>query len=144
MGAWFLSRKGQSHSPIERPYHYLGVYGVATPGYAPGSSGRRAGVNTCQTKWVNLWSAKAIKHPKQTLTSRHSAQGLPRVSQKKRASPEGAPRRRDLRAVLSRTTQRPLQGLIPVGELTQGKPWAKLFWPLRATDWPAFASWDRR
>jgi hypothetical protein len=28
---------GQSHSPIERP--------VATPGYAPGSSGRRAGVN---------------------------------------------------------------------------------------------------
>ena len=20
--------------------------------------------------------------------------------------------------------------------LTQGKPWAKLFWPLRATDWP--------
>ena len=26
-------------------------------------------------------------------------------------------------------------GLIPLGELTQGKPWAMLFWPLRATDW---------
>jgi hypothetical protein len=26
-------------------------------------------------------------------------------------------------------------GLSPVGELTQGEPWAMLFWPLRATDW---------
>jgi hypothetical protein len=26
-------------------------------------------------------------------------------------------------------------GLIPLRELTQGKPWAMLFWPLRATDW---------
>jgi hypothetical protein len=26
-------------------------------------------------------------------------------------------------------------GLIPRGELTQGKPWAMLFWPPRATDW---------
>jgi hypothetical protein len=28
-------------------------------------------------------------------------------------------------------------GPIWVGEITQGKPWAKLFWPLRATDWAA-------
>src|ERR1700722_2283429 len=25
-------------------------------------------------------------------------------------------------------------GLTPVGDLTPGKPWAMLFWPLRATD----------
>jgi hypothetical protein len=67
----------RSHRPSKRPYHYPGVYGVATPGYAPGSSGRRAGVNTCETKWVNLWSAKAINHPKQPLTSRHSTLGTP-------------------------------------------------------------------
>jgi hypothetical protein len=29
---------------------------------------------------------------------------------------------------------------IRVGRANQGKPWAKLFWPLRATDWP----YDRR
>ena|ERR1700722_7144801 len=32
-------------------------------------------------------------------------------------------------------------GLIRVGEITQGKPWAKLFWPLRATDWAASGLW---
>jgi hypothetical protein len=26
-------------------------------------------------------------------------------------------------------------GLIRAGEISQGKPWAMLFWPLRATDW---------
>jgi len=26
-------------------------------------------------------------------------------------------------------------GLIRVGGITQGKPWAMLFWPLRATEW---------
>jgi hypothetical protein len=31
-------------------------------------------------------------------------------------------------------------GLILVGGVPQGKPWAKLFWPLRATDW----RYDRR
>ena len=35
-------------------------------------------------------------------------------------------------------------GLILVGEITQGKPWAKLFWPLRATDWAASGPEDRR
>src|ERR1700722_14126017 len=32
-------------------------------------------------------------------------------------------------------------GLVRVGEITHGKPWAKLFWPLRATDWAASCLW---
>src|ERR1700722_1708997 len=28
-----------------------------------------------------------------------------------------------------------------VREITRGKPWAKLFWPLRATDWAASGRW---
>ena len=35
-------------------------------------------------------------------------------------------------------------GLIGVEEITQGKPWAKLFWPLRATDWAASGFKDGR
>src|ERR1700722_15474868 len=35
-------------------------------------------------------------------------------------------------------------GLIRWGKITQGKPWAKLFWPLRATDWVASDPKDRR
>jgi hypothetical protein len=75
--AWLRSACPSGTKPFShrKAIHYLGVYGVATPGYAPGSSGRRAGVNTCETQWVNLWSAKAIKHPKQPLISRHSTPG---------------------------------------------------------------------
>jgi hypothetical protein len=57
------------------------------------------------------------------------AQGLPWVSQKNILSPEGA---RDLEC--ARSPMGAPSGLIPVGKLTQGKPWAMLSWPLRATD----------
>ena len=39
---------------------------------------------------------------------------------------------RDVGAVRSRGTPAAPSGLIRLGKLTQGKPWAKLFWPLRA------------
>jgi hypothetical protein len=44
------------------------------------------------------------------------AQGLPWVRRNKRFALKGL-------------------GLRARSRITQGKPWAKLFWPLRATDW---------
>jgi hypothetical protein len=59
------------------------------------------------------------------------AQGLPWVSQKKMLSPEGAPGREclshDPKAILA-SWYGPFRA-DPVGNLTQGKPWAKFSWP---------------
>jgi hypothetical protein len=66
------------------------------------------------------------------------AQGLPWVSRNKRFALKGLEMcRRSSPEVRSRFPPYLLapSGLIPVGELTQGKPWAMLFWPLRAKDW---------
>jgi hypothetical protein len=66
------------------------------------------------------------------------AQGLPWVSRNKRFALKGLEMcTRSSPEVRSRLPPFLLapSGLIPLGELTQGKPWAMLFWPLRATDW---------
>src|ERR1700675_2641399 len=61
------------------------------------------------------------------------AQGSPWVSQNKRFALKGLETR-----TRSGSKVRYLvapSGLIRLGGITQGKPWAMLFWPLRATDW---------
>jgi hypothetical protein len=64
------------------------------------------------------------------------AQGLPWVSQKNVLALKG----QDLQMCTLSGWERfsPYRtapsGLLPVGDQTQGKPWAKLSWPLRATD----------
>jgi hypothetical protein len=66
-----------------------------------------------------------------------SAQGLPWVSQKKRFALKGL----EMRAIRFKSSAPILAALggpfraNSGGGNTQGKPWAKLFWPLRATDW---------
>jgi hypothetical protein len=65
------------------------------------------------------------------------AQGLREGSQKNVLSPEGAKGRECMGSpVGSRFSPylTALSGLIPGSELTQGKPWALFYWPLRATD----------
>jgi hypothetical protein len=64
------------------------------------------------------------------------AQGLPWVSQKNVLALKGQDLEMPTLSVGSgfssyRTAP---SGLIPVGDQTQGKPWAKLSWPLRAMD----------
>ena len=63
-----LSLRDKAILPSKGHTIILAFMGLQSRGYVPGSSGRRAGVKTCETKWVNLWSAEAIKHPKQTLS----------------------------------------------------------------------------
>jgi hypothetical protein len=65
------------------------------------------------------------------------AQGLPWVSGNKRFALKGLRNARDLIERFGADSRPCLltpSGLIRVGEITQGKPWAKLSWPLRATD----------
>jgi hypothetical protein len=65
------------------------------------------------------------------------AQGLPWVSRNKRFALKGPQMRTQsgskLRGRFSPYLAAP-SGLIRVVEITQGKPWAMLSWPLRATD----------
>jgi hypothetical protein len=66
------------------------------------------------------------------------AQGLPWVSGNKRLALKGLEMRTqsgsiDLEPILA-VPGGPFR-VNSGGEITQGKPWAMLFWPLRATDW---------
>jgi hypothetical protein len=64
------------------------------------------------------------------------AQGLPWVSRNKRFALKGLDL--EMRTLSVGSGFSPYRtapsGLIPVGDQTQGEPWAKLSWPLRATD----------
>jgi hypothetical protein len=66
------------------------------------------------------------------------AQGLPWVSRNKRLALNGREMRTrsgsKVRSRFSPYLAAP-SGLIRMGGITQGKPWAMLSWPLRATDW---------
>jgi hypothetical protein len=78
------------------------------------------------------------------------AQGLPWVSRYKRFALKG----QELRAQSGSNVQRRFSpylvapsGLIRMGEITQGKPWTMLSWPLRATNRKrpnSFGSYDAK
>jgi hypothetical protein len=71
------------------------------------------------------------------------AQGLPWVSQNKRFALKGLEKRTPSGSkVWSRFSPYLVapSGLIRVGRFSQGKPWAMLSWPLRATDWKRLAT----
>ncbi len=66
---------GQSHSPIERHTIILAFMGLQPRAMLLALRAVGPVSTTCETQWVNLWSAKAIEHPKRPLSSRHSTLG---------------------------------------------------------------------
>jgi hypothetical protein len=85
---------------------------LSRPSFSAGHTARRRQDNLAQgLPWVSQKNVLALKGPETTKSAR---------------SPVGNRFSPDLTAP---------SGLIPVRELTQGKPWAMLSWPLRATDY---------